>query len=157
VRERLTFRLGPGMGFAASAPQPVLIAMADLDLCVGPPAPAGPPPPDEWMRRLGTLPLEHQPGSRWLYDTGAEILGVLIARAAGQPFETFLRERIFEPLGMKDTGFSVPPASLNRLATGYSTDPQSGALRVYDEAEGGQWSRPPAFPSGAGGLVSTRD
>src|SRR5207248_5468848 len=79
------------------------------------------------------------------------------ARASGQPFETFLRERLFEPLGMKDTGFSVPTASLDRLATSYWTDPQSAELVVYDEAKGGQWSRSPAFPSGAAGLVSTID
>ena len=115
------------------------------------------PAPDEWMRRLGTLPLMHQPGERWMYNTGSDVLGVLIARASGQPLETFLRERIFEPLGMKDTGFSVPAAKLDRLATSYRTDPATGALELYDEAAGGQWSRPPAFPSGAGGLVSTVD
>src|SRR5207247_11065631 len=76
---------------------------------------------------------------------------------SGQPLETFLRERISEPLGMKDTSFSVPEASLDRLATSYWTDPTSGKLTIYDEAVGGQWSRPPAFPSGAGGLVSTID
>jgi CubicO group peptidase (beta-lactamase class C family) len=75
----------------------------------------------------------------------------------GQPLETFLRERIFAPLGMKDTGFSVPAEKLDRLATSYWTPPQTGALAVYDAAEGGQWSRPPAFPSAAGGLVSTID
>ena len=109
------------------------------------------------MRRLGTLPLMHQPGEQWMYNTGSDVLGVLIARAAGQPLETFLRERIFEPLGMKDTGFSVPAAKLDRLATSYWSNPETGALELYDDAEGGQWSRPPAFPSGAGGLVSTVD
>jgi len=68
-----------------------------------------------------------------------------------------LRERLFEPLGMKDTGFSVPAAKLDRLATSYWTNPDTGALGVFDEAEGGQWSRPPAFPSGGSGLVSTID
>ena len=104
-----------------------------------------------------TLPLMHQPGERWMYNTGSDVLGVLIARAAGQPLETFLRERIFEPLGMKDTGFSVPAAKLDRLATCYRTDSETGALEVYDGAADSQWSRPPAFPSGAGGLVSTVD
>ena len=99
----------------------------------------------------------HQPGEKWMYNTGSDVLGVLIARASGQPLETFLRERIFEPLGMKDTGFSVPAAKLDRLATSYWTDPETGALELYDEADGGQWSRPPAFPSGGGGLVSTVD
>jgi CubicO group peptidase (beta-lactamase class C family) len=90
-----------------------------------------------------------------MYSTGSDVLGVLIARASGRPLDEFMRERIFEPLAMVDTGFSVPPAKLDRLATGYSTNWQTGALELYDEAEGGQWSRPPAFPSGAAGLVST--
>jgi CubicO group peptidase (beta-lactamase class C family) len=85
------------------------------------------------------------------------VLGVLVARASGWPLEAFLRERLFGPLGMKDTGFHVPADEIGRLATSYLTDPATGALRVYDEAEGGLWSRPPAFPSGAAGLVSTVD
>lgn len=85
------------------------------------------------------------------------MLSVLIARASDQPLEMFFRERIFEPLGMKDTGFSVPTAKLDRLATSYWSHPETGTLAVYDEAAGGQWSRPPAFPSGGGGLVSTID
>jgi len=89
-----------------------------------------------------------------LYHTGADVLGVLIARASGQPFEAFLRERIIQPLGMRDTGFSVPAADIERFATSYSTDPATGALRLFDEPAG-QWSTPPAFPSGGGGLVST--
>jgi CubicO group peptidase (beta-lactamase class C family) len=90
-----------------------------------------------------------------MYHTGSDVLGVLIARASGQALETFLRERLFEPLGMKDTGFSVAATQINRHAASYRTNP--GALEVYDEAKGGQWSRPPAFPSGGGGLVSTVD
>jgi CubicO group peptidase (beta-lactamase class C family) len=108
------------------------------------------------MRRFSTLPLMCQPGERWLYHTGADVLGVLIARASGEPFGTFLRERIFEPLGMKDTVFSLPAAGIDRLATSYLTDPNSGALELYDEPAG-QWSTPPAFPSGGAGLVSTGD
>jgi CubicO group peptidase (beta-lactamase class C family) len=92
----------------------------------------------------------HQPGEKWMYHTGSDVLGVLIARASGQPLETFLRERLFEPLGMRDTGFSVPPQKLDRLATSYWTNFETGAFELYDNAEGGQWSRPPAFPSGAG-------
>src|SRR6266536_4090747 len=88
---------------------------------------------------------------------GSDVLGVLIARASGRPLETFFRERIFQPLGMKDTGFSVRATELDRLATSYLTNVETGALEPYDQAEGGQWSRPPAFPSGAAGLVSTID
>jgi CubicO group peptidase (beta-lactamase class C family) len=99
----------------------------------------------------------HQPGEKWVYHTGSDVLGVLIARASGQPFETFLGERIFEPLGMKDTGFCVLASKLDRLATAYWTNFKTGALEFYDAAKDGDWSRPPAFPSGGGGLVSTID
>ena len=109
------------------------------------------------MRRLGSLPLMHQPGERWMYNTGADVLGVLVARTSGQPFEVFLHKHLFEPLGMHDTAFSVPANQIGRLATSYVTTPGTGALEVCDEAVGGQWSSPPAFPSGAGGLVSTVD
>src|SRR4029450_10496171 len=96
-----------------------------------PPAPAGPPEPDEWMRRLGTLPLEYQPGERWLYHVGADVLGVLVARAAGRPLGASLREPLCEPLGMVDTGFSVPAAGRDRLGPCYWTDLESGDRTVY--------------------------
>ena len=149
--------MGFGQMMALPDAYPILKAASEQQIGMGPPSPSTLPAPDEWMRRLGRLPLMHQPGERWMYNTGSDVLGVLIARASGQPLETFLRQRIFEPLGMKDTGFSVPEASLDRLTTSYWRDPTSGKLTVYDEAVGGQWSRPPAFPSGAGGLVSTID
>jgi CubicO group peptidase (beta-lactamase class C family) len=157
VRDVLTFRLGLGVVMAPPGTYPIQEAMSTQRIFQGPLAPATTPAPDEWMRRLGALPLMHQPGERWLYHIGSDVLGVLVARASGRPLETFLRERIFEPLGMTDTGFSVPAAKLDRFATSYWTDYRTGAFEVYDEAEGGQWSRPPAFPSGAGGLVSTID
>jgi CubicO group peptidase (beta-lactamase class C family) len=154
VHDVLTFRLGLGMDFDAPWPQPLLDAMAELGLGSGPPEPQVPPPPDEWTRRLSTLPLLYQPGERWLYHTGAEVLGVLISRAAGRPLEEFLSRRVFEPLGMVDTGFST--ADVDRLGTCYATDPETGARRVYDPPRG-QWATPPAFASGGGGLVSTLD
>ncbi|WP_347877849.1 serine hydrolase domain-containing protein [Streptomyces lydicus] len=98
------------------------------------------PEPDEWMRRLGTLPLRHQPGERWQYQISSDLVGVLVARVTGQSFESFLRERIFEPLGMKDTGFHVPADKIDRLPTLYAPDPQTGEFTVWDEAEGGRWS-----------------
>ena len=157
LRDLLTLRMGFGQMMAPPDAYPILKAASELQIGMGPPSPATTPAPDEWLRQFATLPLMHQPGEQWLYNTGSDVLGVLIARAAGQPLEAFLRERIFAPLGMNDTGFSVPAAKIDRLATGYGTDPETGALKVVDEAEGGQWSRPPAFPSGAGGLVSTVD
>jgi CubicO group peptidase (beta-lactamase class C family) len=157
VRDLLIFRMGFGLVMAAPGTYPIQRAMDELSLGQGPPSPSTPPEPAEWIRRLGTLPLMHQPGERWMYNTGADVLGVLIARASGRPFDHFLRERIFEPLGMRDTGFSVPASELGRLATHYWTDPVTGALLLNDQPDGGQWSSPPAFPSGAGGLVSTAD
>ena len=157
VRDLLTFRMGLGIVFAPPDAYPIQRAMSELRLGQGMPEPATPPAPDEWMRRLGTLPLMYHPGERWMYNTGADTLGVLVARAADQPLEVFMRERIFEPLGMRDTSFSVPAAKLARLTPSYFTNPASGAVEVYDAAEGGQWSQPPAFPSGAAGLVSTTD
>src|SRR5262245_35619266 len=157
VRDLLTFRLGFGLIMEPSGDYPIQKAIDEHRLRTGPPKPATPHAPDEWMRRLGSLPLMHQPGEQWMYNTGSHVLGVLIARAAGQPLETFLRERIFEPLGMKDTGFSVPPAKLDRLATSYWTDARTGALELHDGVADSQWSRPPVFPDGAAGLVSTID
>ncbi|MGI8688128.1 MAG: serine hydrolase domain-containing protein [Thermomicrobiales bacterium] len=157
LRDLLTFRMGFGQMMASPDAYPILQAASEQQIGMGPPSPATTPAPDEWMRRLGTLPLMHQPGEQWMYNTGSDVLGVLIARAADQPFETFLRERIFAPLGMKDTGFSIPAATIARFATSYWTNFDTGAFEVFDEAEEGQWSRPPAFPSGAGGLISTVD
>jgi CubicO group peptidase (beta-lactamase class C family) len=113
--------------------------------------------PDEFMKRLGGLPLACQPGERWLYHMSAEILGVLIARVSGKSLGAFLGERIFEPLGMTDTSFQVPEAKLDRLPSCYSTDLVTGKLVVLEEAGGGYAARPPVFESGAGGLVSTVD
>jgi CubicO group peptidase (beta-lactamase class C family) len=113
--------------------------------------------PDEFMKRLGRLPLAHQPGERWLYHTSAEILGVLIARVSGKLLGTFLREHIFEPLRMKDTGFHVPETKLDRLPTCYGRDFSTGEVVVLYEAGGGHFTRPPVFESGGGGLVSTVD
>ena len=110
----------------------------------------------DFMKRVGSLPLAFQPGERWLYHMSAEILGILIARVSGKPLGTFLRERIFEPLGMQDTAFWVPEAKLERLPTCYGVDMITGRRVVLDEAKG-DWARPPVFEAGGGGLVSTVD
>jgi CubicO group peptidase (beta-lactamase class C family) len=153
VDDLLTFRLGFGGYFG---PCPVNDLAGPLQLSVGPPQPALAPNPDEWMRRFSTLPLMAQPGERWLYHTGADLLGVLIARASGQAFGTFLQERIFDPLGMRDTAFHVRADKIDRFGPSYATDPATGALSVFDPVDG-QWSAPPAFPGGGAGLVSTAD
>jgi CubicO group peptidase (beta-lactamase class C family) len=146
LRDLLTFTLGTGMVPAGPGTVPIADALKSL----------GEPPPDEWMRRLGTLPLVHQPGERWMYDTAADVTGVLIARATGMSFGDALRERICDPLGMKDTTFSVGGESLGRLATAYERDDATGEL-VVEDGRDGRWSRPQVFEGGGGGLVSTAD
>nr|WP_214412630.1 serine hydrolase domain-containing protein [Sphaerisporangium fuscum] len=154
VRDLLTSTFGLGLDFT-SLGTPIMNAVFEQGLTPNLPTPV--PEPDEWMRRLGALPLMHQPGERWQYHISNDLLGVLVARVTGQSFETFLRERIFDPLGMKDTGFHVPADKIDRLPTLYAPDPQTGEFHVWDEAEEGRWSRPPAFQGGGGGLVSTAD
>jgi len=157
VRDLLTLTLGFGVLFTPPGEYPILWAASAQQIGMMPPRRQVQLDPDEWIRRLGRLPLMSQPGERWLYGTGYDVLSVLIARVSGQPVETFLRERIFEPLGMKDTGFSVPADNLDRLASCYIPNPATGTLELFDGGEQSRWSRPPIFPSGADGLVSTLD
>ena len=110
--------------------------------------------PDEWLAQLARVPLLHQPGEAWLYDTCSDLQGALIERAAGQPLPEFFAERILEPLGMVDTAFEVPAGKLDRMTT--ALPPADGGLELAD-APDGECSRPPAFASGSGGLVSTAD
>jgi CubicO group peptidase (beta-lactamase class C family) len=156
TRDLLTFTFGFGLTmemFMADEPWPVVEAANGLRLAtLGPPEPGVLPDPDTWIASFGTLPLLAQPGERWLYSSGAMVAGVLLARAAGQPFGDVLRTRVFEPLGMGDTAFWA--ADTGRLATAYRAG--TNGLEAWDQP-GGDWSRPPAFGDGAGGLVSTAD
>ncbi len=156
LRDLLTCRMGLGTLMEPSRDWPIQQAIDELSISTGPELPTA-PSMDAYVRDVGSLPLMAQPGQRWIYDTSFDVLGVLIERAAGKPFETVLRERIFEPLGMKDTGFSVPAAKLDRLANIYRRDPDTKALELFDDPANSLWSRPPGFCSGAGGLVSTLD
>jgi CubicO group peptidase (beta-lactamase class C family) len=153
LRDLLTFRLGLGAVMAPPGRYPIQQALADTGLAPGP----GPVAmsPDDYMARAGSLPLMHQPGDKWMYHTGSDILGVLIARVTGMGLGEFLAARIFAPLGMADTGFSIADGKVDRLATCYQRDGSSGSLVVYDPARGGQFTQPPIFPAGGGGLVST--
>jgi CubicO group peptidase (beta-lactamase class C family) len=151
LEDLLSLRLGLGAVMAPPNRYPVQTAMAELGVSPGADLIAF--GPDEFMARIGRLPLMHQPGERWMYHTGMDILAVLIARLTGAPLGDFLRERIFAPLGMHDTGFSVPPGSLDRLVAGYAAD-NGGTLREREPASGGGYAQPPVFPSE---LVSTAD
>jgi CubicO group peptidase (beta-lactamase class C family) len=150
VADLLTFRCGYGLAADMTLPAVDLLLQV-----VGHPAAAPRAmPPDEWLAALAQVPLLHQPGEAWLYDTGSDLQGVLIARVSGRSLPEFLAERLFEPLGMADTGFAVPTAALGRFTGAYRRGEEG--LRLIDSPEG-RWSRPPPFPSGAGGLVSTAD
>jgi CubicO group peptidase (beta-lactamase class C family) len=148
VEDLQTFRAGWGFpaDFSLPAVQPLFTQLGQG------PSSEGVPEPDEWLRILAGVPLLAQPGETWLYNTCSDILGVLIARASGRSLPDFLAERVFEPLGMRDTGFHVPAASLERLTTAYRPD---GDTLVLADPPSGAITRPPSFPSGAGGLVST--
>ena len=145
VRDLLTFTFG--LGFVLQD-CPLSRAMAERGLMPGPDeAEVG---PDELMSRYATLPLAYQPGERWLYHTGAELMGVLVARALGRPLSALLSEYVPEPLGMVSTGFFA--ADVSRVAASYRPGPSSLQL---DDPGNAAVAEPPAFESLGGGLVST--
>ena len=115
----------------------------------------------EMVARLGKIPLLYQPGSKWHYSIAADVLGRLIEVASGQTFDVFLAERVFQPLGMHDTGFYVPVEKIDRFAGMYGPKP-NGGLQTIDAPEGGtgnisktSFIQKPKFLSAGGGLVST--
>jgi CubicO group peptidase (beta-lactamase class C family) len=162
ARDLLTYRSGYGeMGFLAEVgflapPSPLQKAMTEAHLPLS--TFHFPGTPDAFLQALGRLPLASQPGERWLYHMSAKILGVLIGRVAGMPLSDFMRTRIFEPLGMKDSGFTVPQAKLDRVATCYQTDFVTGEITVLGEVRAELLAQPCVFESGAGDqFVSTAD
>jgi CubicO group peptidase (beta-lactamase class C family) len=158
VEDLLTFRLGFGAVMVPAGTYPIQDAEADLQLAtLGPPWPPPPIDSEEWIRRFATLPLMDQPGTVWRYNTGMQVLGVLVERADGRPLEQFLRARLFDPLGMDDTSFSVPSEKQSRLTAAYFPEGETGALSLLDPPSGGWWTEPPSAPNLAGMLVSTLD
>ncbi len=123
----------------------------------GPPLPSQAPGTQEWLQKLGSLPWMAQPGERWMYHVSADVLGVLIARVSGQRLGAFMRERIFDPLGMKDTAFHVPSEKIERLPASYFFNRRTNQLDLYDDVAKSAWRPEPPFESGGGGLVSTID
>ena len=158
VRDVLTYTMGFGSVMAPPDTYPIQERIRE-DRIGGdrPMLPSLAPDPDEWLRRLGSLPWLAQPGERWMYQVSGDVLGVLVARVSGRSLGTFLRERLFAPLGLKDTAFSVPPEMAARLPGFYFRNPQTKALEPFDDLARSAWATPPPFESGAGGLVSTVD
>ncbi|HMC91001.1 MAG TPA: serine hydrolase domain-containing protein [Allosphingosinicella sp.] len=112
-------------------------------------------PLEDFVATLGRLPLEFSPGEAWNYSVSTDVLGLVVQRLSGEPFDDYLARHIFAPLGMADTGFDVPADKLHRLPEAWWMHPEKGIV-VYDPAgEGSDWAKPPMLVSGGGGLVST--
>jgi len=108
----------------------------------------------QFVEKLAQVPLLYEPGSRWSYSLATDVCGHLIEAISGQPLEEFLIERLFKPLEMPDTRFSVPDDNLERFAACYERAPDK-TLRLQDDPATSRFRQPPVAPSGAGGLVGT--
>jgi CubicO group peptidase (beta-lactamase class C family) len=158
LRDLLTYRMGFGSIMAMPDTYPIQKFIREFRIGGdGPMLPSQWPETEEWLRRLGSLPLLAQPGERWMYHVSGDVLGALIARVSGQSFGAFLRQRIFDPLGMKDTAFHVPPEKLDRMPEFYRFNHQTNTLDVFEDVANSAWRSQPPFESGGGGLVSTID
>jgi len=158
LRDLLTYCMGFGSVMAMPDTYPIQKFIRDYRIGGdGPMLPSDALGTDEWLQKLGSLPLIAQPGERWMYQVSGDVLGALIARVSGQSLGTFMRERIFDPLGMKDTAFYVPPEKLDRLPRFYFFNRQTSTLEFFDDPANSAWRSQPPFESGGGGLVSTID
>ena len=153
VDDLLTYRMGFGSVMAPPDTYPIqrAEAAAGLQSIGGPPWPPGPHDPDSWIAALGALPLMDQPGEQWRYNSSGQVLGVLVARAAGTDLASAVGDRILGPLGMTDTGFSVPGASLDRLTTFYVPDDDAGAPRCSTIPPTAGGPRRPGCPTAVAG------
>jgi CubicO group peptidase (beta-lactamase class C family) len=160
VRHLLTHTSGIGAGGALPHPMPPKLTEAYERLGLiglrGVQAGAKPVPRPglaEFCERLATLPLLFDPGARWNYSLSTDVLGRVIELASGQPFDAFLQQRFFDPLGMTSTGFSVRPGDADRLASNYLRKDET--VTLVDSGPTSAFLQPPAYPSGGGGLLST--
>jgi CubicO group peptidase (beta-lactamase class C family) len=106
------------------------------------------------MEQLSQIPLEFSPGTAWNYSVAMDVMGYLVQKLSGQTFGEFLRTRLFEPLGMNDTGFWCPPEKLDRFTSCYQPK-QGGGLQLQDDGQKSTYGAPPELEAGGGGLVST--
>jgi CubicO group peptidase (beta-lactamase class C family) len=110
----------------------------------------------EMIDKLAKIPLAYQPGSRWVYSVSMDIQGYIIEKLSGQSLPDYMQEHIFNPLGMKDTGFFVPAEKRGRFVTMYRGN-EKGELTAADASFGGDYSVQPTMPSGGGGSVTTAE
>jgi len=149
-----------GFGYAGQMPEPLTAAYLRLGLNPGRGGEAGPsssppiaPSLAEFADRLATLPLLSEPGARWNYSLGIDLLGRVIEIASGQPFDLFLQQRFFDPLEMRSTGFAVSTHDAAQLAGNYRRD--GDKLALVDPGPTSVFLEKPPFPFGGSGLVST--
>jgi CubicO group peptidase (beta-lactamase class C family) len=109
---------------------------------------------DAFIEQLANIPLDFSPGEAWNYSVSIDVMGYLVQKLSGQTFGEFLRTRLFEPLGMKDTFFSVPADKMDRFCSCYMPG-KDGKLVIQDDAGKSTYAEPPKLESGGGGLVST--
>jgi CubicO group peptidase (beta-lactamase class C family) len=158
VRDLLTYRMGFGSVMAMPDTYPIQKLIREYRIGGdGPMLPSAAPSLEEWLQKLGSLPLLAQPGERWMYHVSGDVLGALISRVSGRSLGTFMRERIFDPIGMKDTAFHIPPEKVHRLPAFYFFNRQTNKLDFFDDVANSAWQYEPPFESGGGGLVSTID
>ena len=105
--------------------------------------------------QLAQIPLDFSPGTAWNYSVSIDVLGYLVEKLSGMSFGEFLRTRLFDPLGMKDTAFYVPPNDIERFTSCYQPETQGSGLRLQDDGRESIYAKPPMLESGGGGLVST--
>ncbi|GAA1121014.1 serine hydrolase domain-containing protein [Arthrobacter flavus] len=148
IEDLLTMRMGFGFVFESACPAVEAAAAAGLGF--GPPDPSTPFSPDEWVDRFARLPLLEQPGMVWRYELAFGVLGVVLARVTGKSLDVVMRERLFTPLGMTQTGFLAPP---QHLVPAFAQS--ENGLVLFDSAFESRWSTPQAFPDARSGLVST--
>ncbi len=153
VLDLLTHRPGFASQFADTGP----IAKEAAKLHIGNALLLAGSEPGEWLTRLGALPLVYAPGTHFNYGYATDVLGLLVGRVSGKPLEAFLRERLFGPLGMVDTGFHVPEEKRGRFSVAYMPDPKTGKRVVVDHPSNSPWNLPKTVPSGSAGLASTAD
>jgi CubicO group peptidase (beta-lactamase class C family) len=155
VRHLLTH--SAGFAYGSTAPAPLARLYAEKGVETASAAAGGNPfrPPNlaAFATTAASLPLMFEPGSKWNYSIGLDIAGAVVEKLSGIPFDDFLEQRLFKPLGMKDTAFSAPADKLDRLTAMYKYT--LTGLEVIDTAQTSVFAHDPAIPSGGGGLVSS--
>jgi CubicO group peptidase (beta-lactamase class C family) len=110
----------------------------------------------EFMDKLAKVPLRYQPGERWMYSLSTDVCGALVEKISGQRFDAYLRQTIFDPLGMKDTSFVVAPGKEGRFCANYRRNPDK-TLEMIDDPAKSDYLTEPSFFSGGGGLTGTTE